>query len=67
MDGKLSVAPLEDVAITKDLLDTNECFILDCETDLYVWQGKKAPIFEKRASSVLAKEILNMFERYYYY
>ncbi len=64
IEGKLSVAPLEDVQITKKLLDTNSCFILDCETEVYVWQGKKVSPFEKRASTVLAKEILVRFDRY---
>lgn len=63
VEGKLSVAPIEDVAITKNLLDTNSCFILDCETDIFVWLGKRAAMFEKRASSVLAKEIMGLFER----
>src|SRR5689334_11528028 len=39
-------------------LDPNDCFILDCATDIFVWNGKKATVAEKSASFKRAQEFL---------
>ncbi|GAM19639.1 hypothetical protein SAMD00019534_028140 [Acytostelium subglobosum LB1] len=63
VDGKLNCIPIEEPEITQEMLVSTSCFILDCEFEMYVWQGDKSSMEEKEVSMTLAKRFLTMFER----
>eukprot|EP00029_Vermamoeba_vermiformis_P005779 TRINITY_DN209_c0_g1_i3.p1 TRINITY_DN209_c0_g1~~TRINITY_DN209_c0_g1_i3.p1 ORF type:complete len:597 (-),score=204.42 TRINITY_DN209_c0_g1_i3:2225-4015(-) len=44
-------------------LDTNDCFILDCVTEIFVWTGRKSTAQEKSESMNIAKKFLQDFKR----
>eukprot|EP01133_Synstelium_polycarpum_P006379 gene6379-7389_t len=63
VDGKLNVIPIEGEEITQSMFVTESCFILDCEYEIFVWQGESSSMSEKECSMTLAKRFLTMFER----
>mmetsp|Transcript_37227 Transcript_37227/g.93454 ORF Transcript_37227/g.93454 Transcript_37227/m.93454 type:complete len:1271 (+) Transcript_37227:422-4234(+) len=60
-EGKLSLAQV-DAPLSKNLLDDDHCFLLDCETEIFVWSSQRTPIAEKRLGRALARKFLD-FER----
>lgn len=57
--GSLSVEQVATKPLTQDLLDTNDCFILDtARADIFVWIGKTATATEKKASMNHAQSFL---------
>lgn len=56
--GKLEVTEVGRAPLTKDLLDTNDCFILDGETEIFVWVGKGATKEERKESMIHAANYL---------
>lgn len=56
----------EDVAadsLTRELLDTNKCYLLDCGAELYVWMGRNTSLDERKAASGAAEEFLRGLDR----
>ena len=37
-------------------------FVLDCETEIFVWCGKESSFEEKKAAFVLAEELIGTFD-----
>ncbi|KAK1368474.1 hypothetical protein POM88_034566 [Heracleum sosnowskyi] len=35
-------------SMTKELLDTNKCYLLDCGLEIYAWMGKKTSLDERK-------------------
>eukprot|EP00727_Mastigamoeba_balamuthi_P001512 m51a1_g11358 hypothetical protein (1370) ;mRNA; r:14167-20674 len=50
-------------AVVKEVLDTFCCYILDCLTEMYVWQGTRAPPPIRKSALPMAAEILRARER----
>ena len=63
VDGDVQVTPLEEEVLSKDMLDSNACFVLDGATEIFIWNGKYSSLDEKKAAVMLAEEFLGMFER----
>lgn len=61
--GKAKVVPLEETEFTRSMLDSNKAYILDCETEIFVWFGKNASLEKKRTAQSLAEEFMTLFER----
>lgn len=61
--GKMKVNPLEETEFTKGMLKDECSYILDCETEVYLWHSKKCTAEEKATAYQLALEILTIFER----
>lgn len=52
-EGQLN--PVEALPLTKDLLDSNKCFVLDRGAEIYVWIGRRTSVEERKAASVAAE------------
>ena len=55
--------PVEATPLTKELLESTETYILDCETEMFIWVGKNSLWENKAGGLMLAEDILTMFER----
>lgn len=47
--------PVEAESLTKELLDTNKCYILDCGLELFVWKGRNTSIDQRKNASEAAE------------
>ena len=63
VNDEVKVTPLEDEILSKGILDPLAVFVLDCETEIFVWFGKYSQFPERRAAVMLAEEFVQMFER----
>jgi gelsolin len=43
--------PIETDSLTKELLDTNKCYILDCGLEVFVWLGRNTSLDERKRAS----------------
>ncbi|KAK9099863.1 hypothetical protein Scep_023293 [Stephania cephalantha] len=50
-------------SLTKELLDTNKCFLLDCGTEIFVWMGRTTSLDERKTASTAAEELLRSSDR----
>lgn len=46
---------VEAESLTRDLLDTNKCYLLDCGTEIYVWMGRNTSLDERKTASSVAE------------
>jgi Gelsolin repeat len=51
-----------DDPLSRSLLEDDHCFLLDCESEIFVWSSQVTPISEKRLGQALARKFLD-FER----
>lgn len=56
--GTLKVEPIAQKPLKQEMLNTNDCFILDTGSGIYVWVGKKATEQEKKQSISRAQGFL---------
>ncbi|CAO1422019.1 unnamed protein product, partial [Diamesa serratosioi] len=56
--GALKVDPIATKPLKQEMLNTNDCFILDTGSGIYVWVGKKATAEEKSQSLSRAQGFL---------
>ena len=63
--GELQVneVPKKDGRLTKDMLDSNDVFLLDTQADIYVWIGKNANENEKKNAMKHANQFIEKYER----
>ncbi|WOK92682.1 villin-4-like isoform X1 [Canna indica] len=45
-------------SLTRDLLDTNKCYILDCGMEVYAWMGRNTSLEERKAATSAAEDLL---------
>ncbi|GAB4838260.1 hypothetical protein Ancab_027789 [Ancistrocladus abbreviatus] len=55
--------PVEAVSFTRDLLETNKCYILDCGVEVFVWMGRNTSLDERKSASGAAEELLRSLDR----
>ncbi|CAN1229391.1 VLN4 [Linum grandiflorum] len=55
--------PVEADSFTRELLDTNKCYVLDCGAEVYVWMGKATSLDERKNASKAAEEIIHGADR----
>ncbi|XP_047333569.1 villin-4-like [Impatiens glandulifera] len=55
--------PVEVDSLSKELLDTNGCFLLDCGIEFFVWMGKNTSIAERKSASGAAEELIRGLNR----
>lgn len=65
--GKLS--PVEAASLTRELLETNKCYLLDCGVEAFVWTGRNTSLEERKSASAAAEvragaAIENFLSRY---
>ncbi|PKA49474.1 Villin-4 [Apostasia shenzhenica] len=44
--------------LTKELLESNKCYILDCGIEVFVWIGKNTPLDDRKSAGAVAEEIV---------
>ncbi|CAA2983914.1 villin-4-like [Olea europaea subsp. europaea] len=60
---KGQVETIEAESLTRELLDTNRCYVLDCGTKVFVWMGRNTSLEERRAASVSVDELLHSLDK----
>ncbi|XP_010265407.1 PREDICTED: villin-4-like isoform X2 [Nelumbo nucifera] len=55
--------PVQADSFTRDLLDTNKCFLLDCGVEVFVWMGRNTSLDERKTASAAAEELTHSPER----
>ncbi|KAF5742910.1 Villin 4 isoform 2 [Tripterygium wilfordii] len=55
--------PLEDVSLTRELLYTNKCYLLDCGLEVFVWMGRNTSLDERKSASGAAEELIRGADR----
>ncbi|MBA0669036.1 hypothetical protein Goklo_001890 [Gossypium klotzschianum] len=55
--------PIEVDSLTRELLDTDKCSILDCGLEVYVWMGRNTSLDERKSASRVAEELLRDSDR----
>ncbi|XP_076954300.1 villin-4-like [Bidens hawaiensis] len=55
--------PVSSDSLTKNLLDTNKCYLLDCGAEIYVWMGRNTSLDERKTASGAAEEYLRSQDR----
>ncbi|KAF7838016.1 villin-4 [Senna tora] len=51
--------PIKNDSLTRELLDTNKCYILDCGLELFVWMGRNTSLDERKSASGAADELIS--------
>ncbi|KAI4381125.1 hypothetical protein MLD38_007233 [Melastoma candidum] len=51
--------PVEVESLTRDLLDTSKCYLLDCRTEVFVWMGRTTSLNDRKSASSAAEELVN--------
>lgn len=55
--------PIEADPLTRELLDTNKCYILDCGLEVFVWMGRNTSLDERKSASGAAEELVHGADR----
>ncbi|KAF1876025.1 hypothetical protein Lal_00006656 [Lupinus albus] len=50
--------PIETDSLTRELLDTNKCYIIDCGLEVFAWMGRKSSLDERKSASGAADELI---------
>uniref|UniRef100_A0A0D6R508 HP domain-containing protein n=1 Tax=Araucaria cunninghamii TaxID=56994 RepID=A0A0D6R508_ARACU len=50
--------PIETQSLTRDILDTNKCYLVDCGVEIFVWMGRSTTLEERKAASSAAEELI---------
>ncbi|XP_047324428.1 villin-4-like [Impatiens glandulifera] len=50
-------------SLTRDLLDTTNCFILDCGLEVFVWMGRSTSLDERKSASGATEEHVSSLNR----
>ncbi|KAH9616002.1 hypothetical protein KSS87_005802 [Heliosperma pusillum] len=60
---KEQAEPEEAESLTRDLLNTSKCYLLDCGTEVFVWVGRTTSLAERKNATGGAEELLRKFDR----
>ncbi|XP_061361505.1 villin-4-like isoform X1 [Gastrolobium bilobum] len=55
--------PIETDSLTKELLDTNKCYILDCGLEVFAWMGRNTSLDDRKSASRAADELVSVTDR----
>ncbi|KAG6512301.1 hypothetical protein ZIOFF_030401 [Zingiber officinale] len=55
---KGQTSPVEAESLTRKLLDTYKCYLLDCGAEIYLWMGRSTSLAQRKAASSAADELL---------
>ncbi|KAI3956444.1 hypothetical protein MKX01_016857 [Papaver californicum] len=50
--------PVDANPLTRELLDTNHCFILDCGIEVFVWTGRNTSLDDRKTGSTAVEELV---------
>eukprot|EP01117_Protostelium_nocturnum_P010235 TRINITY_DN3673_c0_g1_i1.p1 TRINITY_DN3673_c0_g1~~TRINITY_DN3673_c0_g1_i1.p1 ORF type:complete len:1790 (-),score=878.49 TRINITY_DN3673_c0_g1_i1:11-5380(-) len=57
--GRLEIMAFVGQGLLKDMLDSSSCFVLDCQSFIFVWAGMFSSMSERSWSMLKAEELLN--------
>eukprot|EP01104_Vermistella_antarctica_P017206 TRINITY_DN6065_c0_g1_i1.p1 TRINITY_DN6065_c0_g1~~TRINITY_DN6065_c0_g1_i1.p1 ORF type:complete len:1395 (+),score=344.46 TRINITY_DN6065_c0_g1_i1:106-4185(+) len=60
VNGKLNLVQVEERPLRQDHLDSNHAYLLDAQSEVFVWNGKRAPPVEKKVARALANKFIGM-------
>ncbi|KAG2540644.1 hypothetical protein PVAP13_9NG578000 [Panicum virgatum] len=49
---------LEDIVLTKSILENNKCFLLDCGAELFVWVGRVTQVEDRKTASAAVEKFI---------
>uniref|UniRef100_A0A0C9S493 TSA: Wollemia nobilis Ref_Wollemi_Transcript_25648_3389 transcribed RNA sequence n=1 Tax=Wollemia nobilis TaxID=56998 RepID=A0A0C9S493_9CONI len=55
MDGQLKAL---DGPLSKSVLESNKCYVLDCGSEVHIWVGRATQLEERKAASLVAEEFV---------
>lgn len=61
--GKLTTQEITERPLTKDMLDTNDVFILELNKHIYIWIGKEANVEEKKNALIIGKGFMKQHNK----
>ncbi|KAL0428335.1 UNVERIFIED_CONTAM: Villin-4 [Sesamum latifolium] len=60
---KGEAVPAEVDSLTRQLLDTHKCYILDCGKEVFVWMGRSSSLNQRKAAISTVDELLRSSDR----
>ncbi|XP_050367223.1 villin-1 isoform X2 [Argentina anserina] len=54
--GKLS--PCQTDSLIKEMLETDKCYMLDCDSEIFVWMGRHTSVTERKTSITATEDFL---------
>ncbi|KAL9224110.1 hypothetical protein vseg_000179 [Gypsophila vaccaria] len=60
---KRQAEPEEVESLTRDVLSTSRCYLLDCGAEVFVWIGRTTSLDERKSASGAAEELLRSLDR----
>ncbi|KAL0334401.1 UNVERIFIED_CONTAM: Villin-4, partial [Sesamum angustifolium] len=60
---KGEAVPVEVDSLTRQLLDTHKCYILDCGKEVFVWMGRSSSLNQRKAAISAVDELLRSSDR----
>ncbi|KAF5456350.1 hypothetical protein F2P56_025844 [Juglans regia] len=60
---KGNAEPVEADSLTRGLLDTNKCYLLNCGIEVFVWMGRSTSLDERKSASGAAEELVRSPDR----
>uniref|UniRef100_A0A0E0LE94 HP domain-containing protein n=1 Tax=Oryza punctata TaxID=4537 RepID=A0A0E0LE94_ORYPU len=56
--NKGQTVPVDCDVLTRELLDSTKCYLLDCGSEIYVWMGRETPLEDRKRAGSAAEELL---------
>ena len=63
VDGDMQAIPITETPFVRDMLESTFTYILDCETEIFIWVGKKSD-WESKASGIMLADVRLSEPRY---
>ncbi|GJM97791.1 hypothetical protein PR202_ga14744 [Eleusine coracana subsp. coracana] len=57
--NKGQAVPIDCGVLTRELLDSTKCYLLDCGSEIYVWMGRETTLEERKRAGSAAEELLH--------
>ncbi|XP_062229452.1 villin-3-like isoform X1 [Phragmites australis] len=57
--NKGQTMPIDCEILTRELLDSTKCYLLDCGSEIYVWMGRETTLEERKRAGSVAEELLH--------
>ena len=58
MEGDIKIV---EGPLSKGILESNKCYLLDCGAELYVWVGRVTQLEERKSTSLAAEVSMSFF------
>lgn len=59
--NKGQTAPIDSEILTRELLDSTKCYLLDCGSEIYAWMGRETTLEERKRAGSAAEVTLSCF------